>query len=377
MCLTKIFVAGAVLLAAFAAVGCGGGGAPAGIQAPPPAAAGAPPPVRVYDYTHKVAIDAKRRPGQQWTVAILRFGDTRSVDDAPFGREKTPEKTGGGDVNVNVEIGARVPARPTQTPPQMNKRAREILKNALLKSAAFTVVERERILEIMREINFGKTKYVDPATAPAQGNLLGVRYLIEGSLGLNEDRTLKDTLDAKEDYRDETDPGPLRNIFRRGRANRRRQMAALEELRRRRAQQRSQRKFSNACYLSAYEVQTGRIMVSVMGLGTNGLEAIEDAVEELIDELTDKDDGLRIAAVIGDKVYLDIGKKGGIKTGQRFQIIHRGKEVRDRNGQIIGHDETEVGEIEVTEVRDLLSIAKVVRKVGKLSRGDLAKPAKH
>ena len=371
-----------VLSVVCAMVGCGSTtNIPAGSTAPPPAPAQAPPQLRTYDYTHKVLAKAKRYAGQHWTVAILRFGDTRQIEDVPFGEETTKETTDSGQVNVRLNVvGQQInAARSVQTPPQMNKRAREILKHALVESEAFAVVERERILEILREINFGKTGYVDPATSPEEGQLLCVRYLIEGSLGVNEDRTLKETLDAKEDYRDMSDyePGVLDNVFRPARSRREKRLLALRELRKRRLQNSAQRKFGVACYLSAYEVQTGEVKTSVMGLGTNGLEAINDAVEELIDALIDKDDGVRVAAVLEDTVYLDIGSKGGIRVGDRFQLVHLGTQIRNRHGQIIGREETEVGEIEISETRELMSIGKIVNKAGEIKRGDLATPAKH
>jgi len=382
MSTAKWLVAATAAAAAWLLTGCDSSNVSGGIGAPPPPPAGEPPQARTYDYTHKVAVSAKRRPGQYWTVAILRFGDTKEVEDVPFGADKDkPEPAGkDGQVNVNVNVGARItPGRAGQDPPQMNKRAREILKNSLVNSDAFTVVERERILEIIREINFGKTKYADPETAQAEGQLFCVRYLLEGSLGANEDVTLKDTLDAKEDYRDVTDyrPGLLENIFNPGKVDRQKRLLALQQMQRARLQQQAQQKFSVACYLSAYEVRTGAVKASVMGLGTNGLEAINDAVEELIDVLIEKDDGLRVAAVSGEKVYLDIGSKGAIKEGDRFQVVHLGQEIRNRHGEVIGHEEAEVGEIEVVKVTELMSIAKVVRQAGKMERGDLAKPAKN
>lgn len=340
--------------------------------APPPAVE--PDQIRQYDYSHKVIAKSQRRMGQYWTVAILRFGDTRPVKDVPFGSKEQKDDDKSGEVNVKINIVGQdaKPASPSQDAPMMNKRAREILKNSLVNSDAFTLVERERILEILREINFGKTKYVSPETAQSEGQLYCVRYLLEGSVGLNEDKTLKDTLDAKEDYRDAPD-----NIFGKNRRNNQQRALALRQLHQRRSQRLAQRKFRAACYLSAYEVRTGQVKVSVMGLGTNGLEAINDAVEELIEELADKDDGLRVAAVNENTVYLDIGSKGGIKVGETFQVVSLGKEIKNRHGQVIGYEETEAGEIKVTQVKELMSIAKVLRQAGKIKRGDLVKPAKH
>jgi hypothetical protein len=261
----------------------------------------------------------------------------------------------------------------------MNKRAREILKNSLVKSEAFNVIERERILEILREINFGKTKYVDPGTAADEGELISVRYLIEGSLGLNEDKTLKDTLDKGPSYKDgaPSQPGFFDNVFHPGKVNRENMLAAMRNMEAQKANDRVRRNCNIACYLSVYDVHTGAVVTTVMGLGGNGLEAIDDAVEELIDALSTKDSCVYVAAVRDDKVFLDVGANGKITAGARYQIVHPDAAIRSRNGEIIGNEETEVGEVEVTEVHDLMSEAKIVSKAGEISRGDIAKPAKH
>ena len=115
-----------------------------------------------------------------------------------------------------------------------------MLKHALVKSEDFTVLERERILEVLREINFGKSKYVDPESAGEEGNLLAVRYLIEGSVGLNEDKSLKDTIDTGPSYKDaDYQPGFLDNVFNRGKVDQHKRMMALQQLRQRRSQERT------------------------------------------------------------------------------------------------------------------------------------------
>ncbi|MBT3278100.1 MAG: hypothetical protein HN909_08680 [Phycisphaerales bacterium] len=364
-----------VTFTAVIAIGCGPTtNQPAGMAPPPP------PTARVgsnktYDYTHSLQVDPKKRLGQSWSVAILRFGDTRVVENVPFGPEPAKEATVTGGVNVKVAVGTQpVPSRPTQSTPAITKRSRDFLKHALVTSKAFTVVERERILEILREINFSKTPHVDPSTSPESGKLYSVRYLIEGSLGRNEDKTLKDTIDAKKNYSDisQSDRGFASNIFKSTATRREERLAALAEMQKRRFKEKQQQTFSTACYLSAYDVRTGQVKVSVMGLGTNDLEAINDAVEVLIEELAEKDDGIRVAAVSGDTVYFDIGSKGGIKAGDSFQIIQKDKEILNQHGQVIGHAETVVGKVRVSEVKEQMSIAKVLTKSGNIARGNIA-----
>jgi len=386
----------ATLLAAMAALafgvltsGCGHTTTGAGIGAPPPPPEAVSPPGRTFDYTHKVSPSAKKRGAVRYTVALLRFGDTTAVEGQPFGKAEVqdvpaqtrPAGQGGVNVNVDVKVGQSGRSVPGEVPPDINKRARDILKHELLESDAFVVVERERILDIIREINLGASKYVNPETAPDRGGLLGVRYLIEGSLGQNEDSTLKNALDADKSYRDAEDyqPSFLENLLNPSVAGQRRRIAELRRMRAEQAQRNAaMRTFDTACYLSVYSVYTGEVVCSVMGLGRNGLEAIHDAVEELADTMPEKvGNGICVAAVSGEKVYLDVGQASGLKVGQQFQVIHRGKEIRDRNGALIGYEETEAGEIEITEIRESLSIAKVLRKVDEFARGDVARPAQH
>ncbi len=345
---------------------------------PPPPPEAAPEVVRTYDYSQKLIVDPQQQLGHHWSVAILRFGDTREVEGVPFGHE-SENSPAGGDNNVNVTVVTQqvnLPPVAGQTPPRIGKKHREILKHALVQSNAFTVVERERILELLREVNFGKTAYVDPETAPEAGQMLCVRYLLEGHLGFNEEilstdsESLADAPGAKK-----PNFSFLDNVFNPGKEqlwrHRQKQLLRLKESKEEfRAEQ-------SACYLSAYEVRTGQVKAMVMGTGKTYLEAIEDAVSELSLTLSKVDDGLHVAAVSGDKIYLDVGSKGGVVAGQRYQLLHLGEKILSRDGQVLGYDETEVGEVEVVDVREYMSIAKTVRKSGEISRGDIAKPAKH
>lgn len=375
-----------VLLVMACASGCDQKMGTAGDVPPPVPLANQAKPIRTYDYTHTVVKSLGKVPAHRWPVAILRFGDTREIENVPFGEKEPPaaEQNQGSEVSVNVKIvgveGAATP-RPTEAPPQMHKRHREMLKHALVQSEAFTVLERERILEILRETNFGKTEYVDPVTSPEQGAIISVRYLIEGSLGRNEDSTLKNTVDQGTSYKDGTGPSNVSwvdNLFRTDKAKQYQVQKKLLDMRRSRLREKvTLSEYPMACYLSVYDVRTGQVVISVMGLGRNGLGAIDDAVDELVDGLCKNKCDVRVALVDGNQVYLDVGEAGGMQPGSRFQVLHYGDPIRNHNGQIVGHAESEAGEIEVTDVRRLYSIAKVIRKAGEIARGDGVRPAKH
>lgn len=346
-------------------------------DAPAPAPDGGAAPVQQFDYTHKVLQPETAQLGRRHTVALIRFGDTKGIEDVPFGREPPPQDTQSGEVNVAVNIGTRTETH-AEEGPQMTRRARAILKHALLESEAFVVVERERILDVLREINFSQTRYVDPETAPEGASLLAVRYLLEGSLGLNEDQTLKGHLRDEPKYEDLSfeRPGLLENIFN-PRGSRQRRLTQFRAWQARMARERARQYYNIACYLSAYDVHTGEVVTSVMGLGATRSDAIRDAVDELVDELAEHDSEIRVAAVAEQRVYLDVGEQSGLQPGARLQVLRPGVAIRDRDGAIIGYDETEAGEVEVVEIRHLYSIAKPVATVQPLQRGDFVRPAHH
>jgi hypothetical protein len=323
----------------------------AGTTQPPPASIDAPPS-ETYDYTHTVQQRTRRGNGPHWTVAILRLGDTKDIKDAPFGA--------GPDVD-----GVRRPTGATS----LNKSGRDLVKHCLVQNEAFTVLERERIIEILRELNLAKSPYVNPDTAPKQQKVCSVRYIIEGTIGANGENTLQQSMEQRPDLKMALAAAEIRTDNLRGKEK---QLAALLQMRKKRLENALPKPLNWACHLSAYYVQTGEVVSSVVGLGATNREAVEDAIANLVDDLAEKDSGLRVAAVVSkDKVFLDMGTRSGIKVNDTFDVIRQGKTIRNRHGQLLGHDESTIGQVRVTEVRDLLSVAKVVKSSKPIARGDL------
>ncbi|HSW46931.1 MAG TPA: hypothetical protein VLM89_15320 [Phycisphaerae bacterium] len=102
--------------------------------------------------------------------------------------------------------------------------------------------------------------------------------------------------------------------------------------------------------------------------------AIRDAVEDLVDRCRELPNPTRIAAVEGDRIVIDSGQADGVAVGKRFRYLIPGRAVYNAAGQIIGSLDEEGGEIEVTTVQELMSIAKVTRKVSSPVVGGRAEP---
>ncbi|HOB73544.1 MAG TPA: CsgG/HfaB family protein [Phycisphaerae bacterium] len=334
--------------------------------APPP-----PPPPRdtaalTYDYTH--SIQPKRRPGlrRKLVLALVRFAEDKPLDDAevPFGPETSDTPAAGStNISVNIQTSGVQAGKPTRQPLGINARAREILKHELMKTGDFVVVERERILDILREQKFSQSRHVNPATRTESGELMGVQYLLEGSIGLNEDMTFKNTTDAPRSYKDGDSPLYDR-IFSPSPSDRQRRLRALAA-RQRDMMKRHQKQVENAvgAYLSLYDVRTGQLVAEAFGIGGNGLAAIQDAVEDLVDKCRNIPNPVCVAAIHGERIFLDIGSEDRVQPGQKFRYVIPGKEIRNSTGQIIGTADEEGGEFEVVQVEPLMCIAKVTRQV--------------
>ena len=75
----------------------------------------------------------------------------------------------------------------------------------------------------------------------------------------------------------------------------------------------------------------------------------------------------RIALTDETRTIVNLGKKHGVAPGQVFNVLGEGKPI-EINGKIIGYDETKLGQIEITEVQDGMSIAKPVAGGGTWSK---------
>jgi hypothetical protein len=340
--------------------------------APPPPPAQAPKPAVVYDYSHSISPQRAAKLSRKPVIALVRFGEDRPVEDVPYGQEpdkKSGAPEGATNVQVDVQFGDRNAPGPEKQPPAMNIRAREILKRELMDTESFVLVERERILDILRELKFGQTKFVNPQTSPEIGDVMAVQYLLEGSMGLNEDLSFKGTIEPPPNYRD-GEPNLPDRVYGRGKSAQAERQRDLDHARRKQAKMRvMEARNRYGVYLSLYDVRTSEIVIEAFGLGSTGALAIRDAVEDLLDKCMDLPNPARIAAVDGTRVYVDLGEEDHVAVGQRFRYVNPGPEVRNQAGQVIGSREEEGGELEIRQVQRLMSVGEVTRKVAEPAVG--------
>jgi len=273
---------------------------------PPPPPSGEKPAEPAYDYKHEIqTVRRDRKP----VLALLRAGDVVELQEyLPFGRGVNISRSGSAEVNVQTtrtdgtgkETTATVTGEGSTTirtgredaPVFMPAPIRQYLTRELVATRQFVVVERERILEIARELALAKTAAVSPETAPRPGRLIGVHYIVEGSYfpvgGLPAD-----------------DPAlaPVRREIQKRRLNLDPALACV-------------------MYLTVYKVETGEVKAVACGADLRPLVAVQRAVEDLLDQMREVVEPIRVARVNPETgmATLDIGSSDGVTPGTAFLI---------------------------------------------------------
>lgn len=238
--------------------------------------------------------------------------------------------------------------------------AADELTTQLVKSGAFTVVERSQVNAILEEQHFGLSGAVDPSTAADIGKVLGVQAVLMGSI-------TQFSVDRKSGGF-----GALRVSYTE-------------------AESRMDVRLVNTTTAEIIAVAEGDGKKRMGGVGWEdfdferefdaGLaqEALRPAVENAVEEIVEQAGVLAAlapvaapGAVVGSPeegvVYIDKGTGDGIEVGQRFDVYRVIDEIRDSDGNILDQVTDKVGVIEVTRVLSQSSICSVVE--GTAQEGD-------
>lgn len=107
-------------------------------------------------------------------------------------------------------------------------------------------------------------------------------------------------------------------------------------------------------------------------LGAEEYKSIDD-LAAMISSYFPKVQG-EVTSVQGELVTIALGKKDGLAPGMSLTLWRAGKEiVHPVTGAVIGHEEEEVGAVDVTEVGDSSSTAAVTKKIEDPKKGDRAR----
>lgn len=257
------------------------------------------------------------------------------------------------------------------------EQAQDIFVTELVGTERYRVVERERLQDILREKNLSLSGDIDPKTAVQLGKLLGVEYLVAGSLtelGV-ADRGVRV-------------PGGLFGS----------RLPSVSV---------GSQKMDVAIDARAFSTSTGEIVwsdsakdstsdskVFVAGAG-GGVDdkrkldrLIRPVVAKLVKSLGEKSlatSGLggagdasgvagKIAKVDGATLFVNVGAEAGVKEGDEFDVYRVGDVIKDPDtGEVLGSNETKVGRVKISAVKGpRLSAATAVSGSG-FKSGDVLK----
>jgi len=232
---------------------------------------------------------------------------------------------------------------------ELDELAPNMLVTELVKSGKFSLMERERLNEILKEQNLGVSGRVTPQTAARIGKLLGVQYLVTGTItkfsmekkkasfivGSVKKTEAKVTLDVRAFN---TSSGEI--VF-------------------------SDRGSSSKTFSKVYVMGAGGGVDFDRGLAE---EILEGSIQDLAGKMINSGafgasaaNMFMVAKVSGNKVYINAGKDKGIAVGDVLTVSRKGEEIIDpETGQSLGADMEQVGTIRVLTVKGRLSICETV-----------------
>lgn len=192
--------------------------------------------------------------------------------------------------------------------------ARDVFTEALVKSGAFVVIEREQIAAIMREQGFGQTGALSPQAAAKAGKLLGLQAIVTGKIT---------------DFGDDVKSGGFGGYY---------------QSSTRIARARVSLRMSDATTGEIWLAESGEGKVEskssrVMGAGsqnedqTLGKRALYGAIEQLMAKIIANANSKPWAGSVvkssTDKVYITGGSDIGLTVGTMLEVRKLGEELKD------------------------------------------------
>jgi curli biogenesis system outer membrane secretion channel CsgG len=249
-----------------------------------------------------------------------------------------------------------------------------MLVKRVAQDGKYTVVERRKVANIIKEQDFSASNRVKQGTGARVGQIRGANLTLMGDIVVfgRDDRKVGGAIgaivpgaggiaggsksDAKAvvvlDYRIvDTETSEV--------------VASGEA---RGESKRTSKGFGAAMFAGGVGVGGGFNMTSSNFAETIIGEATMDAVNKLAVDINmrelnggaggrDLDLDARVADVSGNSITINAGSAAGLAVGQTFTIYHKGKEIKDpTTGEVLDVQTTPLGQLTITTVRDRISI---------------------
>jgi curli biogenesis system outer membrane secretion channel CsgG len=265
-----------------------------------------------------------------------------------------------------------------------------MLVESLVKGGQFSVIERKALDKVLAEQNFSNSDRADATTAAKIGKMLGVEYIVLGSItqfGRDDQQTnvggkalggfgSKYGLGGIGVKKSKavvgltarlvnTDTGEILSVAN-GRGESTRSGTGLL----------GSGGASGTAIGGVVDMTSSNFANTILG------EACTAAVQNLGNQLTQQSTNLPtktvvvsglVADVSGNTLVLNVGSKAGVRVGDKLQIKRVGREIRDpATGKVIRRTEEMLGDLAITEVDELSAVGKYTGVAG-VKVGDAAR----
>ena len=252
-------------------------------------------------------------------VAIGVFDESIAISGSSFNR--TVEKEDNRTQTYNINIATPNLEKPGI--PQINSVV-GILTDLLKKTDKFDVVERREVNQLIREIQFEKSDWVQKNPANQLGNIYGVQYILLGEILPNY---------GGEQF------GPSQYTT----------------------------------TLRLVDVNTGAVISTGTGQKNYLQKALADAVSVLADDIEGDSWSCRVVRLDDKGIYINAGFDDKIEKNDIFAVIRLEEPIKDQTtGSVLGYKQTEIAKIKVLDVLERnLSLTKSLDIKAPIKEGDI------
>jgi TolB-like protein len=222
----------------------------------------------------------------------------------------------------------------------------------LVKTNKFTVVERSRMDNILKEQEFSESGFISPETAVKMGELIGADYFVMGRIeslqAALENKKVPYTNTFQEEYEGKMIVN-VRIVDSRG---------------------------GKIVAANKFTIDhTDRSKMNNKITPDTFLEALkEKAAQEIVNRIIEGVFPLKIIKITGDTVYINRGEGATFVVGTTLSVISQGEGLVDPDtGESLGASEEQVGTVEISDIQKKFSKAKIITGGKQIKKGAIAR----
>lgn len=235
----------------------------------------------------------------------------------------------------------------------------DMLVTALTESNKFIVIEREQLQKVMKEQELGLTGAVNAQTAAKIGQILGVAYIITGSVtefGVKESKFGVGNIGRALPF-----GGKIDTKTNKARVAMDVRMIDTSSAQIVKAATGEGEESSTGVSLDlnmAPSVDFGKRGFDETVIGKATRKAVDKVAKAIIAVETSSPWSAKIIKISDNQIYLNSGEEDGIKVGKIVNIYRKGEELVDPDtGMSLGSEETKLGTAKIIKVEKKFSIA--------------------